>query len=434
MSAFRSIGVIAGLGLREAQRQRLWLLFAAAAVAVMVVGLRLGAVDDANKLKLAVVGITAAIGFVVILLAVLLGAAQVRRDLDARVAFLLFAKPLPRLSYLLGRWLGVLTVLLTGIIGLSLFGTAMVWVTFQRVPAMLAVNLPTEWSEITPLGESSPIADGAGRRTLAGQPGGGVRWTLRGLPAEIPPDGLDLFLRCQVRSTDYGLNIEECLTTVSAGAPGAPPRLLALRRDSPYGLGTDGATAAGQVVLRHRDLQRSDYSVDFARLALPRECIGADGTTVVQLTRLDSRAQLIITRQNTLMVARDGGSLAANLIRGGLILLASAGMLAAFTLLVGVLSNLGVTLLGGLTLFFAGSALWTIQDTLTYERLSLPAQRVLHLTQLLVPDFERFQVAATLAAGQSVAWSVVGSAWLYFGAYAAIFLALAWLALRRKEL
>ncbi len=436
MIATASLAAVARLTLREAMRQRLWLLFAAAAVAVMIVGLQLGAVDGANRLKLAVVGITAAISFVVILLAVLVGAAQVRRDLDARVAFLLFAKPMPRLSYLLGRWSGVQAVLFAGIVALSLVGTLMVQLTFERLPVMRAVNAPTEWVEVTPLGETIAITEGSNRKALAGAPGGAMRWTLRNLPiGDVPQDGLDLFVRCQVRSIDAGLSIEECLVQISATPTGGQPRLLTLAKSSPYGFGTDGAIAGeGQVVLRHRDQLRSDYTQDFAHLKLPADCIGADGATVVQITRLDSRVQLVVTKSNSVRVARDGGSLAANLIRGGLVLLASAAMLTAFTLLIGTLSNLGVTLLGGLALFFAGSVLWTIEDTLTYEKMSTPAQRVLELVQLLLPDFERFQVAAKLAAGQAIAWDAVAAAWIYFGAYTLGFLLLAWIALVRKEM
>jgi len=440
MIPFSSWLAIVHLSIREALRQRLWVLFAVAAAAVMVVGLSLGAVDGANKLKLAVVAITAAISFVVVLLAVLVGSGQVRRDLDARVAFLLFAKPMPRLSYLLGRWSGVQIILLAGIISLSLVGTGMIWATFKQVPTIYAVTVPIEWIELSALGEAVPIADGTTRKTLSGQPGNGVRWTLHNLPTDeqaYAGGGLDLLLRCQVRSVDYGLNIEECLVQVSAtsGVAGTTPRLLTLAADSPYGQGTDGALAGdGQVVLRHRDQLRNDYTVDYARLKLTRDSVSSTGTSVVQITRLDSRAQLIVTRTNSLKVARPGGSLAANLMRGGLVLLASAAMLTAWTLFIGTLSNLGVTLLAGLTMFFAGSALWTIQDTLTYEKLSVPAQRTLQLAQFLLPDFERFQVAANLAAGQSIGWGVVLNAWMYFGVYTAIFLGMAWVALVRKEL
>lgn len=454
MTPVSSCWAVVLLSVREAIRQRLWLLFAAAAAAVMIVGLSLGAVDGANKLKLAVVAITAAISFVVVLLAVLVGSGQVRRDLDARVAFLLFAKPMPRLSYLLGRWGGVQAILLAGIISLSLVGTGMIWLTFKQVPAIYAVTVPSDWTELSALGETVPITDGTNRKTLSGQIGNGVRWTLQGLPTDpeaYAAGGLDLLLRCQVRSVDYGLNIEECLVQVSAVPgekhvsgdaasrlsvqPKVSPRLLTLAADSPYGVGTDGALAGeGQVVLRHRDQIRNDYSVDYARLKLPLDCVGADGTSVVQVTRLDSRAQLVVTKANSLKVARPGGSLAVNLMRGGLVLLASAAMLTAWTLFIGTVSNLGVTLLAGLTLFFAGSALWTIQDTLIYEKMSMPAQRTLQLAQLLLPDFERFQVAANLAAGQSIGWGAVLNAWLYFGVYTTVFLGMAWVALVRKEM
>ena len=59
---------------------------------------------------------------------------------------------------------------------------------------------------------------------------------------------------------------------------------------------------------------------------------------------------------------------------------------------------------------------------------------MIDLALTVLPDFDRFGVAAQLAAGHAVGWDIVGAAWLYYGVFAAIFLALAWLALSRREM
>ncbi len=434
------IGAVAAVTVREAMRQRLWILFLVAGVVVMVAGFRLGAVDPSARLKLAVVTITAAIGFVVVLLSILTGSGMLRRDLDGRYAFLLFAKPLPRLGYLLGRLTGVLGVLLVGIISLSALGSAMVAWRFEQTPRMLDVAVPFDWQELSSLGEAVPVTEGRKRVALSGAPGNGVRWSLSGLPtSNLPDGGLDVLLRVQVRGADAGVNIEDCLATVTA-APGAGARIgerrvLPLDVASPYGRGADDSQAGdGQVMLRHRDTTRTDYNQDWMRLKLPAELIASDGSTTIELTRLENRATVTVSKADSLVVAQPGGSLFANLVRGGLVLLASAAMLCAFTLLLGVVSKLGVVLLGGLTLFFAGNVVWTIADTLEYEKVSVPVRRLLEAAIAILPDFDRFTVAARLAASQAVPWSAVAGAWAYYGIFTAFFMALAGLALRRKEL
>lgn len=439
MRWWSSLSAVAGVTVREAFRQRLWLLFAAVAAVLMVFGSRLGAVDPAARLKLAVVAITGAIGFITILLAILVGSGQLRRDLDGRHSFLLFAKPLSPLAYLLGRWGGVQAVLLGGIIALSALGTALVWWRFDRLPAMLDVAAPVAWQEVSALGEAVPVGEGRSRLTLAGAPGNGVRWELAGLPADVPAEGLEVLLQVQVRGADAGINQEECAATVSAapgiGARVGEKRLLRLDPASPYGRGTgEQPVGEGQVVLRHKDPGRGDYAQDWMRLRLAADRIAPDGTCTIELVRLDPRAAVVATRDRSLRVAQDGGGLFLNLVRGGCVLLAIAAMLTAATLLLATGAKLGVVLLGGLTLFFAGSAVWTVRDTLQYEKVSLPVRRLLELAQVALPDFDRHAVAATLASSQAVPWSTVGAAWAYYGLYTMIFLAAAWWALRRKEL
>ena len=291
--------------------------------------------------------------------------------------------------------------------------------------------MPTKWVGISALGETMDIREKADRTTLSGPAGDSLRWTFENLAPN--PEGYQLLLRVQIGGADQ---VSECLASIAASqTPGGQATLLDLEATSPYGKSTDGtAIAPGQVVLSHRDRSRADFGQDFMHLRLPASAIGPDGTCVVQLTRLQSDAQLVLSKDNTLFLAQPGGSFVTNLLRGGLVVLAVAGLLASWTLLVASVSNLGIALLAGLTLYFAGSLLWIIPDALVYENYSLPMQRFLQLIMHLFPDLDRFGIAAALAAGRSITWYAVLMAWLYYSIYTACFLVGGWLILRKREL
>lgn len=430
---------LARLTLIDAMRQRLWLLFLVAVAVLVAVAPGLSAVDETARLKLAVVAITGAIGFVVVLLAILVGAMAVRRDIDARIGYLLFAKPLRLSAYLSGRWLGVQLGLLAGIVALSLIGTGTIAWQFGGTPTMRELTHPVAWEHVGVFGQTTAIDERRTRTTLSGAPGNGVRWRFSGLPVgDIGPDGMELLLKVGIRSYDLDNPVFDCLGQVSAlPADGATttPRILALEADSPYGHSRDGMPVGdGQIVLRDRDDTRDDLAQDYLRLRVPREAISADGSLVIQLTRLEARSAVVAARDNGALLAVPGGSFAANLVRGGLVLLAIAGLLCAFTLVIATITNLGVATLGGLTLYFAGSATAAMQEVAASQETSTAFRRIISLTLDVVPNFDRFTVAARLAASESVGWSMVAQAWGYYGIYTVGLLIIAWLAMRRREL
>ncbi len=438
LSWFAGVRALAGLSITEAMRQRLWLLLLAGVAVVLASAPSLRAVDGAARLKLAVVVITAAIGFIAVLMAVFVAATALRRDLDARTAFVLFSKPLPRSAYLVGRWAGVLAALLIGTVVLCAVGTAAIAWQFGGLPAMRAAVAPAAWEQVSAFGQAIPIDAARTRTQLSGAVGNGVRFHLTGLSGNPGPAGFEVLLKGRVRSYDPDQVMDDLLVQVTA-LPSAgqawPPRVLALDAQSPYGSRRGGEPVpAGQVALKDRDESRTDLAQDYLRLRLPAECIGADGSALLQITRLEARAALVFARADSLRVAVDGGNLFLNLVRGGLVLLASAGLIAAWTLFCAVLSSLGVTALGGLTLYFAGSALGVMREVLSYNDTGTGMRRLLELALTVIPDFSRYDVAAQLAASEAVGWATVGAAWAYNGVYIGIFLVLAWVGLARREL
>ena len=430
---------LAGLTVTEAMRQRLWLLFVVAVACLVIQAPSLQAVDRGAQLKLAVVAITGAISFVITLLAVLVAATALRRDLDSRTGFLLFAKPLARSAYLCGRWAGVQAGLLIGILCLCVVGTlTMVW-QFPTMPEMRRVINPAGWEQLSAFGQAIPIDEAKERVQLSGAPGNGVRWRFTGLPAHPPSTGIEVLLRVGVHGFDPQASVEEALVQVSAlpaaGGPDAAPQVLAIDAQSPYGrTRADQPVSAGQAVVRDRDESRTDLSTDYLRLRLPASCIDASGAATIQLIRLESRSALTIGRSSSLKIAGAGGSFFANLVRGGLVMLAGASLLAGWTLVCAVVSNIGVTALGGLTLYFAGCALPAMREVITYNDTSLAARRLMNLGLEVLLDFERYGVAVRLAASEAVDWSMVLSAWSYYGSYTLVFLILAWASFARREL
>src|ERR1043165_6010560 len=187
---------LAGLTLVDASRQRLWLLFLLAMAVLVALAPGLSAVDEAARLKLAVVAITGAIGFVVVLLAILVAAMALRRDLDARIGYLLFAKPLRPSAYLAGRWLGVQAGLLAGIVALSLVATGTIAWQFGAPPAMRALSHPVAWEHVGAFGQRTAIEERRTRVTLSGVAGNGVRWRFAGVPvADVGADGMEVLLK-----------------------------------------------------------------------------------------------------------------------------------------------------------------------------------------------------------------------------------------------
>lgn len=430
MRIFGGMPAVALLTVRETWRSRLGFVYLAVAAGFLLAVPRLTAVDDGDRLKLSVLAITTGIGFVAVLLALLVAPAGLRRDLDQRIAYTVFAKPLRRSTYLLGRWVGSLLWLLSGAAVLSLAGVVAVGLQFRSLPELRRTVVPTGWEQVSAAGEVSATDASKERMSLAGLPGNGLRWRFTGLAAAA--DGYELLLRSQVIGTVPDQPVVEAVVEVRAIVNGEA-RSLALDPRSPYGADPQYA-ASGRALLKHRDNASRDLGQDYLRLRLPADAIAADGSAVIQLTRLEGRSVVVIERDSGLLLAVPAGHLAVNLLRGALVLTASCSLLAAWALFGAVISNLGVTLLGGLTLFFAGSAHDVMRETLEWEKPSLPVRRLLELMLEVVPDFNRFPVATELAAGRGVSWDMVMHAWMYFGSYAVVLLLVAWLALRRKEL
>ncbi len=423
---------LVGLSVREATRSGLWWAVAAAAVAMGIAALRLGAVDETSRLKLAVVVVTSGSAFVATLLAILLAAAQLRRDLESRTVIAVLSKPASRLGYLLGRWTGVLGWIALALAVLAAVGSGaaeVLWRGHGGVPDARRIVPASDWSRITLSGETVAIPAAQTRLSLAGSSGEGVRWRLEGL-GRAPAGGFELLLRARVRGEDFD-GSPRCAVEITAWPGGDSARAQALPLDpaSPYG---KDATGRGAIVLTDIEDARNDLGQDWARLRLPAACISADGGATVQLVR-KTPIPLVLNRADALLVAQPGGGLFVNLMRAAGVQLAIAGMLAACTLLIAVHARIAVALLGGLTLVVAGSVVGTIPDMLEYHNPSAPARRLLELALVVVPDFDRVNTAAQLAGGRQVTWDAVGGAWTYFGAFSTVFLGLAWFGLARHE-
>lgn len=436
IGGLRAAAALAGVTVREAARQHLWIVFAGVALVLCVALGNLSAVDPSARLKLAVVVVTTGLGFAVTLLAMLVGPSQLRRDLDARVGMMLFSKPLTRLAYLGGRWFGVIAGLAMGSLALAAIGSALIAWRVAGLPEMRRIERASSWQEISSLGEVIAVKEGRKHVVLGGAPGNAVRFHLERLP-HAGPEGLEVLVRVDLRSFDPNEAVEYAGAEIVASASAAftAPTVLALDPASPYGHGGgDMVGDGGSVQLRSRDESHQDLSQDYCRLRLPGACISPSGDSWIQVVRLEGRAGFSIDQTGTVLAAVPGGNFLVNLVRGSCVLLAQAGLLTAFALLIACVSNLGVTLLGSMTLFFAGNALDSLRDTLTYDDPKAPVRRIMGLALHILPDFDRFGVAAQLAAGQSIGWDMVAAAWVYYGAFAVLFLMIAWFTLARREL
>ncbi|TVR47017.1 MAG: hypothetical protein EA402_01995 [Planctomycetota bacterium] len=416
---------MARLTVLEATRQRFWWLVIAGMVGLLLLIPRLTAVDEAAQVKLSVAAVAGTIGFITTLASVFLVVVSVRRDLETRCSFMLFSKPLSRLGYCLGRWLGTVVAMAVAMLLLSLAGVLAIALQLGSVPRPLSLSQVDNWSLIDGFGGlHTPRAD-LSAITLDQRPGSGLRAHFRGL-GDQPGE---LLVKAMVRSRD---GFSPHATT---------PIQIALLHTDQEGVERAQLLAplgesdpAKPVLLRHRGLQRTDLQVDYIRFAIPSEFRQGSGDLRIQMLRLDGEAVITVPRRDGIILAHPGPAFLTSMFIAGFVQLAHTGILAAAALLLVLMAGIGTSLLGCLTLFFGAHAVGFIAEVSASPQTGLLARRLIDLLVPVIPDFSRFPVAAQLAAAQAVSPFTILSSWLYFGIWTLVLLALAWIALRRKEL
>lgn len=434
-SALRDTGngwwALSRLTATELLRQRLWLL-----ILLAVIGLGIGisgidAADAADRRKLAVSMVTGGIGFLLTLIALLAGAQMVRRDIESRIGFTLFAKPISKGTYVGGRWTGLTVWLVVVAVLLALVGSVTLALTGSTTEGgLLQVRQPQAWQRLDAFSRTVP--DQRQTLTLSGAPGDAVRARFDRLATDAPNQ---VRIRAAVRGALAWQPTDQALVRVRARpALDADPVILSLAPTSPYGESEGPTPVADAIIVRNHDNRQPAFDVDYARLQLPPEAVGADGTTWVEVIRLDDRATLRFETEHGIILAEPGGGMALNMARAALVQTASAAVLVAAAIFFGTVSNIGVALLGGFAVWFGGHAHGLIDEAVRRGKLPQAAERLVQLIQYAIPDFTAFPIAADLAAGQAVGWSVVVAAWLLAIPYILMALVAALLVLRRSEL
>ena len=139
---------ITKLTIGEAARRRvLWVLVALAAIAVSLTAWGVSSLISAAReegitelnLKLVIsqilIFIAFMFGFVLVMTAAFFGSPAIATDLESGIAQAMLARPLPRASYLLGRWLGLATVIVGYAIASGLVAIAVVgWISGYLPP------------------------------------------------------------------------------------------------------------------------------------------------------------------------------------------------------------------------------------------------------------------------------------------------------------
>ncbi len=420
---------VSALSWREAWRGRLWLVPLAAAALIALLAPRADAADPGGAVRLIAAAASAAAGFCGILIAALVPAAQLTRDLESRIALTVFPKPLPRLGWLLGRWGGA--VLLAGAAGLLIALAGSLAVTWRSggVPQMREARPAAAVERLTGLGEAVALPQAATR--LAGPAGDGVRWSFTGL--DPAARGYELLVQARVGAAGGGI-VESAPARVAVVAPDGAVLPLTLDPASPYGRQPpDSAMPGANCWLADRKDDRRSLAADWARLQLPAGTISSDGRLVIQLTRLDPATTLQLGLASC-VVAVPAGTQPWHAARAVLAELAAPAVIAAAALAVAAIASLPVALLASLTLAFAGHALWAVRETLTWGDAGRALARLLELLLAALPDLSASGQGVRLAASEAVTWGQVGHAWLGVTPHLVVLLALGWWALARRQL
>ena len=264
----------------------------------------------------------------------LVGAVYVRRDLDSRIGFMLFTKPLGHARYIFGRWLGLILVIAAAMGILGVIGIASAWVQLGSLPQPLAVTA-AEQRWVIASGEPLPVHRTRSRVWLSGTPqfgrGQGIRWQLNDLPKPTDDQELLVLIKAIVNGYDQQHHVDASVVSVQAQAhEAATPIVLQLAESSNFGRGPEANEH--EVILRNRGPAQNDLDQDYLHLRLPAAAINDDGSTLIQLNRRDAQSILAFDKPRDCLVALPGDSFAANLFRGFAVQLAIVGLMSAAAL------------------------------------------------------------------------------------------------------
>jgi hypothetical protein len=432
MQYLAPIWAVSAVTWREAIRQRLWLVVALAGLVLLVAIPNIDAVDSSARLKLSVAMIVGTIGFVAMLLSMLIGAVYVRRDLDSRIGFMLFAKPLGHWRYVLGRWLGLQFLIAAAMLFLGGLGALSTWWQIGALPQPLEVAEAEErW--VIAGGEALPVSRTRRRSWLTGTPqfgrGEGIRWKFSGL---VPDQELLVLVKAIVNGYDQEYYVDASVVTMQAQTNEAStPIVLRLAESSKYGRGPEASEH--EVILRNRGPAQSDLDQDYLRVVLPAGVVSDDGTVIIQVNRHDPQSTLGFDAPRDCLVAQPGDSFFANLMRALAAQWALVGLMSAAALLLSITGNVGVTLLGTMTIYFCGNGLEYVRAGMRSFRDNPIGHRTLDLFASIVPDFQRYGIDAQLAGSRMITLPTVIDAWQYYGMYTVALLLVAWFLLRRVD-
>lgn len=142
MKRIASIGLVA---MREILHQKLLYNIAVVGVLFSLMSLALSSLTIGQIERIIVDVGLGATGIVTSLIAVLVGSGLVANDIERKSLYFILSKPVGRTQYLLGKWLGLVAVLVVNAVGLSLLTAVLLGVYAMSPPdgflAAIAGNL-----------------------------------------------------------------------------------------------------------------------------------------------------------------------------------------------------------------------------------------------------------------------------------------------------
>lgn len=395
-----------------------------------------------------------------------LGCATVAFEIRDRQIWQLLTKPLPRLQYLLGKWVGIVTMnaVLLVVSGVGIF----LFVQWMRTrPALDELDRLAVRDEVMVARESAfPPYHGMTRDQLLGAVDAAIasdailkadiqegRKRIEDVRRDVSAERQKDFLASQ-RMVGPG----ESKTLVFSGLQGAkrPGHSLTLRFLLHAG-GSD-THSVYPVVFRFRDgswIDRKFVPATSSVIAIPSDLIDEEGKLSIELMNLefDATAKAFQPGEFTFNWDADAvelfyrvGGFEANYLRGMAVNLVKLSFLAMLAVCSATILSFPVACLLSFAVFLAGSMTQFLAESIRYQSLDLGSSMVAQVVatiiyalansvEFLLRPFGETSANESLVRGINVGWdevmralAVVGVVWT--GATRLI----GWLAFRRKEL
>jgi ABC-type transport system involved in multi-copper enzyme maturation permease subunit len=432
------------LTFKEVIRKKIFLIILLFTVLLIASSALFPAVGEGGKVKLVEIWLVRGISFFGMIMAIFLAGASIPSEIEAKLVYFVVSKPVSKETYLIGKFLGFCLVIacfiaVIGMIGIIYLHT----VDFVTSKGQTGISYP-----------KSPIkADKFSFVQPPGQSGAGMLGTKEGeqpVSVTLKGDGDN-------EATWYFENLDRYTLKDPVEI-----KLSAQIMESQYQISSDMALVIRNVSEEKETTQR--FKLFYERpivLQFPRSYIDAMGRVNITAQRINPASQLTVTPES-LVILSAPSSFEWNFFKASLLIYLRIVLVMGIVIGASTVLSGGVTIFLGLFLYFTGSAMGFLRESLAVmEKMmkiiaeqslqssagrQVPYEDIMPLWLMklskavsyfvfdVLPDLGKYDGTDLLLTAQPVTANMIGGSFSYMLMYVSVVFIIGWIGFRSRDL